>query len=48
MPDENIKTPRSHTVLAPELIYVGNKTRVKFNASCLTQNKIYILSQKNS
>ena len=44
---ENIKTPRPHTVLAPELSYVDNKTRVKFNGSCLAQNK-YILSRKNS
>ena len=40
MSDETIKPPRPHTILAPELSYVGNKTRVRFNGSCLTQNKI--------
>ena len=35
---------RPHTVLASELSYVANKTRVKFNGSCSTQN--YTLSQK--
>ena len=32
--------------LAPELSYVGNKTRVKFNRSCLTQNKIIFYHKK--
>ena len=45
--DETIKPPRLHTVLAPKLSYVGNKTRVEFNGSCLIQNKI-IFYQKNS
>ena len=40
MSDETIKFPRPHTVPAPELSYVGNKTRVKLSGSCLTQNKI--------
>ena len=29
--DETIKHPRPHTVFAPELSYVGKKTRVEFN-----------------
>ena len=44
--DETIKSPRPHTVLAPELSYVGKKTRVKFNGSCLTQNKIIFHHKK--
>ena len=46
MSDETIKPPRPHTVLAPELSYVGNKTRIKFNGSCLTQNKIIFYHKK--
>ena len=34
-----MKPRRPHTVFALKLSYVGNKTRVKFNESCLTQNK---------
>ena len=44
--DETIKSSRSHTVLAPELSYVGKKTRVKFNESCLTPNKIIFYYKK--
>ena len=44
--DEAVKPPRPHTVLAPELSYFGNKTRVKFNGSCLTQNKIIFYHKK--
>ena len=44
--DETIKPPRPHTGHAPELSYVVNKTRVKFNGSCLTQNQI-IFYHKN-
>ena len=40
MSGETIKPPRPHTALAPELSYIDNKIRVKFNGSCLTQNKI--------
>ena len=33
--------------LLPELSYFGNKIRVKFNGSCLKQDKItYILMEK--
>ena len=46
MSDETIKPPRPHTVLAPELSYVGNKTRVKFNGSCLTWIKIIFYHTK--
>ena len=44
--DETIKPHRTHTVLAPELSFVGNKTRVKFNGSCITQNKIMFYHKK--
>ena len=32
--DETIKPSRPHIALAPELSYIGNKTRAKFNGSC--------------
>ena len=38
MSDEVIKPPDN--TLAPELIYYGEKMRVKFNGSCLKQDKI--------
>ena len=39
--DEIIKSPNtSNNSLALELSYIGNKTRVKFDESCLKQNKI--------
>ena len=38
--NKTIKPPGPNTVLAPELSYVGNKTRVEFNGRFLTQNKI--------
>ena len=38
--DKTIKPPRPHTVLAPELSHVGNKTRAEVNGTCLAQNKI--------
>ena len=44
--DETVKPPKPHTVLAPELGYVGNKTRVKFNGSCLIQDKIIVYHKK--
>ena len=43
--DETIK-PKPHTILAPELSHFGNETRVKFNGSCLTQNKITFYNKK--
>ena len=46
--NETIRSPRPHTVLVPELSYVCNKTRLKFNGSCLTQNKIMFYYKKNS
>ena len=46
MSDETIKPPRPHVVLAPKLSYVGNKTRVEFNGSFLTQNKIIFHHKK--
>ena len=44
--DETVKPPRPHTVFAPELSYFGSKTRVKFNGSCLIQNKIIFYHKK--
>ena len=41
--DETIKPPRPHTVLAAELSYVANKTRV----TLFNTKYNYILSQKN-
>ena len=38
MSDEVIKPPDN--TLAPELFYSGKQMRVKFNASCLKQDKI--------
>ena len=41
MSDEIIKPPNtSDNSLAPALRYTGNKTRVKFDRSCLKQDKI--------
>ena len=43
--DESIKPPAtSNNNLAPSLNYIGIKTRVKFDASCLKQDKNYIYS----
>ena len=44
--DGIIKPPKPHTILAPEFSYVGNKARVKYNGSCLTQNKITFCHKK--
>ena len=39
--DEIIKPPNtSDNSLAPALSYIANKTRVKFDGSCLKQDKI--------
>ena len=46
LPDDTVKPSRPHTVLAQESSYVGNKTRVKFNGCCLTQNKIIFYQKK--
>ena len=44
MPDESIKTPSTPNkilkFLKPLLSYIGTKTRVEFNGSCLKQDKI--------
>ena len=41
MSNEIIKPPTtSNNILAPKLNYVGNKIKVKFNGSCLKQDKI--------
>ena len=41
-----MKPPKPRTVFAPELSYVGNKTKVKFDGSCLIQNKIIFYHKK--
>ena len=39
--DETIEHPTTYdNSLAPALIYIGNKTSVKFEGDCLKQNKI--------
>ena len=39
--DESIEPPAtSNNSLAPVLNYVGNKTREKFNVSCLKEGKV--------
>ena len=41
MSDDTIEPPNtSDDSLAPALNYIGNKTRVKFDRSCLKQDKI--------
>ena len=41
MSDENINSvTASDYSISPDLSYYGNKIRVKFNGSCLKQNKI--------
>ena len=41
MSDESIKPPSAHNnIFDPSLDYLGAKTRVKFNANCLKQDKI--------
>ena len=45
--DEIIKPPiASDNSLAPALNYIGNKPRVKFDGSCLKQDKIHLLMEK--
>ena len=45
--DEIIQPPNtSDKSLAPELSYIGNKTRVKFYGSCLKQDKITFTHEK--
>ena len=47
LPDEIIKPPTSSdNSLAPALSYFGNKTRVKFDGSCLKQDKITFIHGK--
>ena len=46
MSDKTVKPARPHTILAPELIYGGNKTRVKINGMCLTRNEIIFYHKK--
>ena len=41
MSDESIESPSSsNNSIAPALNYFGTKARVKFNGSCLKQDKI--------
>ena len=45
--DESINPPtRSNNSLAPALGYFGNKVRVKFDGSCLKQDKITFTHEK--
>ena len=45
--NEVVKPPTtSDNCLAPALSYVGNKTRVKFDGSCLKQDNLHLLMEK--
>ena len=47
MTDESINPPTaSNNSLAPALSYFGNKARIKFNGSCLKQDKITFIPGK--
>ena len=47
MSNEVVKPPTtSDNCLAPALSYVGNKTRVKFDGSCLKQDNLHLLMEK--
>ena len=47
MCDEIMKTPTtSGNSLASALIYIGNKTRGKFDGSCLKQVNLHSLREK--
>ena len=47
MSDESINSPATfNNSFAPELSYIGKKTRVKFDGSCLKQGKITIAHKK--
>ena len=49
MSDESINPPAtSGNSLAPALNYIGNNTRVKFDESCLKQDKITFIHKKYS
>ena len=45
--DEIIKPPSTNDKsLAPNLNYVGDKTRLKFDGSCLKQDKLHIITEQ--
>ena len=47
MSNEVVKPPTtSDNCLAPALSCVGNKTRVKFDGSCLKQDNLHLLMEK--
>ena len=49
MSDESINSPATfNNSFAPELSYIGKKTRVKFDGSCLKQGKITITHKKKN
>ena len=46
--DENIKPPTtSDNSLSPLINYLGTKTKLEFNGSCLRQNKITYTKDNN-
>ena len=45
--DENITPPTtSNYKLSPQLSYYGTKARVKFDGSCLKQEKLHLIMEK--
>ena len=43
---EIIQPPSTNNSLAPASSYFGTKTKVKFNGSCLKQDKLHILMEQ--
>ena len=47
MSDEIIKSPTTYNnSLAPALSYIGKKVKVKFDGSCLKQDKLHLATKK--
>ena len=47
MSDEVVKPPTtSDNCLASALSYIGNKARVTFNGSCLKEDNLHLLMEK--
>ena len=45
--DEIIKSPATYNnSLAPALSYIGKKVKVKFDGSCLKQDKLHLATKK--
>ena len=44
--DENTKSPSTSDIFSPLTDYLGNKIRLKFNGSCLKQQKLLYTHSK--